>query len=128
LHNFEKLLWLMALWASRGRVPEGTDLDAPVSLLRWPNFTRILMTPNAMQIAALWHTQPTSLLQTAKRQAIPHRQIFAIFRACQALGLVQVINTGSTVVPSKDVLAADAVSAERRGILGNLLRKLKITH
>lgn len=128
LHRFEKLLWLMALWASRGRVPEGTNLDAPVSLLRWPNFTRILMTPNAMQIAALWHTQPTSLLQTAKRLGIPHRQIFALFSACQALGLVQVIDTGSTVVPIKDALAADAISAERRGILGNLLRKLKITH
>lgn len=128
LHSFEELLWLMALWASRGRVPEGTNLDTPVSLSGWPNFTRILMTPNAMQIAALWHMQPTSLLQTAKRLAIPHRQIFALFSACQALGLIQAVNTGSMVVPGRDALAADSVSAEKRGILGSLLRKLKLTH
>lgn len=127
LHSFEELLWLMALWASRGRVPEGTDLDTPVSLSGWPNFTRLLMTPNAMQIAALWHMQPTSLLQTAKRLAIPHRQIFALFSACQALGLIQAVNTGSMAVPGRDALAADSVSAEKRGILGSLLRKLKLT-
>jgi hypothetical protein len=80
-----------------------------------------------MQIAALWHMQPTSLLQTAKRLAIPHRQIFALFSASQALGLIQAVNTGSMAVPGRDALAADSVSAEKRGILGSLLRKLKLT-
>ncbi len=129
LHGFEKMLWLLALWASRGRVPRGTDLEAPVALPRWPNFSRILITPHAMQIAALWSSRPLSLMQTAKLLSIPHRYVFAFYSACLALGLIE--------KPAVAIPAAPATSrpepvpapepAAKRSLLGSLLRKLKFT-
>lgn len=129
LYGFDNLLWLITLWTSRGRVPKGTDLDAPISLLNWPNFTRLLITPHAMQIAAVWHTQPASLMQTAKRLALPYRQVFAFYSACQSLGLLDMApapgqNPAGSAVP----LAESSAVLAKRGMLGSLLRKLRLTN
>jgi hypothetical protein len=130
LQSYERMLWLLALWASRGRVPKGTDPDVAVALPRWPNFSRILITPHAMQIAALWSNRPTSLMQTAKLLSIPHRYVFAFYSACVATGLI-----GRAVVAAPAVGGVPASSspvtapepAAKRSLLGSLLRKLKLT-
>lgn len=121
-HGCEKMLWQVALWASRGRVPVGTDLDAPVVLPCWPNFSRILITPHAMQIAALWNERPLSLKETARRLAIPHRYVFAFYSACAALGLIDRQASSEPEVPE----ISKTVPEEKRGLLGSLLRKLKL--
>jgi hypothetical protein len=124
LHNSETMLWMISLWSSRGRVPRGSDLDAPVSLLSWPCFSRLLIPPHAMQITALWHTRPLSLMQTAKLLAIPHRYVFALYSACLALGLIETAPaaTLAAATPSDET----TVPAEKRGLLGGLLRKLRL--
>jgi hypothetical protein len=83
----DKFLWRMALWTARGRVPKGTDLYKNVVLLHWPNFTRLVVTPYALKISALWVEQPSSLLETAKILEIPQRYVFAFFSAASALKL-----------------------------------------
>lgn len=120
LQSSESMLWLLSLWASRGRVPKGIDLDAPVSLLSWPSFSRLLIPPHGMQIAALWSTRPRSLMETAKLLAIPHRYVFALYSACLTLGLIE--RTPAAATQSDDT----AVPAAKRGLLGSLLRKLRL--
>lgn len=121
----ETVLWMVSLWASRGRVPKGTDLDAPVSLANWPCFSRLLVPPHSMQIASLWTSSPQSLVQTAKMLAIPHRYVFSLYSACQTLGLVNrsAAATVAAVTPADDM----AAGAEKRGLLGSLLRRLRLT-
>jgi hypothetical protein len=125
LHSSETMLWTVSLWASRGRVPKGTDLNALVTLSCWPSFSRLLIPPHAMQIAALWTTRPLSLMQTAKLLAIPHRYVFALYSACLALGLIDKTPVAKQAVAprSKDKTTA---SAENRGLMGSLLRKLRL--
>lgn len=79
--------WKLALWSSRGRVPKGTPLNKPVILLHWPNLTRLLLTPHALQIAALWIEQSCSLTETARILNIPQRHVFAFYSATHALKL-----------------------------------------
>lgn len=125
LHSSETMLWTIALWASRGRVPFGVDLNAPVSLLRWPNYSRLLIPPHAVQIAALWTTRPLSLMQTAKQLAVPHRYVFALYSACLALDLVenpQVVQ--AAVAPPLE--EKKTAPTEKRGVIGSLLRKLRL--
>ncbi len=85
----DRLLWKLALWASRGRVPLGTDLDARVMLQQWPNMTRLQLFPDAMRICALLIQQPCSLLETARILAIPQRNVFAFFSAARAIGVAE---------------------------------------
>jgi len=116
----EELIWRLALLASRGRVPKGTDLEAPVILSGWPNLTRLVVPPHALRIAALWSQGPRSLLETAAVLEIPQRYVFAFYSATMALGLA---NTGA--YEKNGGLPAGAPSAHRkRGMLRGILMKL----
>ncbi len=83
----DEFLWRVALWTSRGRLAKGTDLSKKIVLLHWPNFTRLVVTPYALRISALWTTQPHSLLETVKILNIPQRYVFAFFNAASAIQL-----------------------------------------
>jgi len=83
----DRFLWKIALWTARGRIPESTDLHKVIVLLHWPNFTRLEITPHALEIAALWMTKQHSLLDTAKVLRIPQRYVFSFYSAASAVKL-----------------------------------------
>jgi hypothetical protein len=115
------LFWKVALWASRGRLPEGTSLTQPIYLRRWPNFTRLEVTPYAFAIAALWAEQPRSLLDTARHLLIPQRYVFAFYSAAKSLQLA-----GETRRAADTLLKPPEITASRqRGLLGRLLDRLR---
>ena len=85
--SMEAFMWLITLWCSRGRVPEGCDLTQPVYLMQWPNLTRLEPIPHAVRIAALIYHQPRTLTDAAKQLGIEQRYVFAFFSACKTIGL-----------------------------------------
>jgi hypothetical protein len=122
LRRTDNMLWKLALWGSRGRVPRGTSLDAPVRLRAWPNIPRLMTVPHSLRIAALWVSQPTSLFETARKLNVPHRYVFSFFCACQAFDLIELL--GSTTTHSGSDHAPKAMTQEKRGLFGSLLKKL----
>ena len=86
-NTLDSFLWQVSLWTARGRLPKGTDLNQDVILLHWPNFTRLVVTPYALKISALWMSQPHSLLETAQILEIPQRYVFAFYSAANAIKL-----------------------------------------
>jgi hypothetical protein len=119
----DKFLWRIALWTARGRVSKGTDLYKKVVLLHWPNFTRLIVTPYALKISALWVEQPSSLLETAKILDIPQRYVFAFFSAASALKLAFVerrFEARSAKETSKLILNA------KRSLFRRILARLHI--
>ncbi len=120
-YSLPTLFWKVALWASRGRLPEGTSLTQPIYLRRWPNFTRLVVTPYALAIAALWAEQPRSLLDTARHLQIPQRYVFAFYSAAKSLQLV-----GETRRAADTLIQPPEITASRqRGLLGRLLDRLR---
>jgi hypothetical protein len=77
-------------------VPKGTMLDRPVRLKHWPNFTRILLFPEAMRIAALLSEHTYSLTKTAQLLKIDERCVYSFYSAAYALGLVSMAYTKIT--------------------------------
>jgi hypothetical protein len=118
----DELLWSVALRCARGRLPWGTDPAAVVWLRRWPNFTRLPIPPHAMQIAALWSQRPVALRQTGALLGVPERYVYALYSACLALDLVRT-ESRRDPPPAPDT---PAPSAEKRSLIGGLLRKLKL--
>lgn len=121
-HSFVKLpldnlLWKIALWTARGRIPRGTSLHHRVILSEWPNFTRLVVTPHALQITALWAARPCSLLETAQQLQIQQRYVFSLFSAMTALKLTTIDRNShdSTPVFSKHV---------KRNLLQRILARL----
>lgn len=101
----DQFIWKVALWTARGHVPTGSDLEQPVRLSRWPNLTRLLLTPYSLQIASLWHKRSYSLLETAKVLDIPQRYVFTFYSGAWALHLLQTTTTDNAevVAPKEDV-------------------------
>lgn len=114
------LLWRLALWTYRGRLPEDTDIHSRVFLRHWPNLTRLLETPDAMRIAALWSEQPMSLPHTAEALRVPQRHVFAFYAAAHTIGLA-----GQARRESDYLLSAGPGEADpQRPALGRLLARL----
>lgn len=92
-YNFAKqpldnALWKVTLWTARGHIPRGVNLHHRVVLNEWPNFTRLIVTPHALQIVALWASRPCSLIETARHLNIKQRYVFSLFSAATALKLI----------------------------------------
>ncbi len=94
----EQLLWDLALWTSRGRIPDGTSPDAPVKLVAWPNLTQLTPTPYATQIIATWQNYSLSLNQTVKKFKIPERYVFTLYTALYSIKLISQQQENSTAV------------------------------
>ncbi|MDD3608429.1 MAG: hypothetical protein PHI49_01590 [Halothiobacillaceae bacterium] len=129
LQRLDSTLWNVSLWTSRGRVPKGTPLNAPIKLLAWPNLTRLTISPHALRIAALWATRPTSLMDTPRLLDVPYRHVFAFYSASLILGLVEPLGGNASpaqVSPSPPPLPSvqNEAQTQRRGLLSRLLAKL----
>ncbi|NOX92895.1 MAG: hypothetical protein GXP18_10735 [Gammaproteobacteria bacterium] len=118
----EPFLWKLAMRTSRGRVPMDTNFTTPVKLIRWPNFTRTIVTPHALRIAALWAKQPTSLMDTANYLAVPLQHVFMFYTAAVSLNFV-----ASTVTETDhSTIVLPQVKRHRyRKIFQNLLERLR---
>ncbi|RLW63829.1 MAG: hypothetical protein B6D73_13600 [gamma proteobacterium symbiont of Stewartia floridana] len=114
-------IWQLALWASRGRLPSGTNLNQPIYLRRWPNFSRLVVTPHALAIAALWSRNPRSLIDTANSLGISQRYVFAFYSAAHALQLA-----GETRRAVDTLLEPPVIEqAKHRGLFSKLLNRLR---
>lgn len=120
LQRMDALIWKVALWTSAGRVPDDIDLSRPVYLRHWPNFTRLLMFPNAMRIAALLSEQPRSLLDVAETLDIRQQYVFAFFSAARALGLAD-----QAIRQSENLIAPPVLEPKKNaGVLKKILQRL----
>ncbi len=86
--TIEAFIWKLVIWTSRGRYPYKLALDAPVYLKHWPNFTRLLITPHALRIAALLMQGPRSVLELARQLDISPQYVFVFASTCYESGLL----------------------------------------
>jgi len=124
LENFydaDMLLWKVAIWTSKGRFPSAIDIHQPVYLKQWPNFTRLLITPHALQIAAVLTHSPALMMDVVKQLKIKPEYVFVFISAAHALGLVgQEQNR-----PEKTVAPAAVKKPKTKGLLAQILGKLR---
>jgi hypothetical protein len=89
VYDFDVLLWKVALWTARGRLPRGTDPNAPVRLQGLPDFSRLTVTPYAEAICQLWLKDgKRSPAATAAHLQIAQRYVFALYSAASMLELI----------------------------------------
>jgi hypothetical protein len=72
----------------KGRYPDSINIDKPVVLKCWPNFTRLVITPHALRIAATLIESPKTLMQVSKILKIKPQYVFVFISAANAVGFV----------------------------------------
>jgi hypothetical protein len=86
--DMDSFIWKLALWTSKGRFPSDIDPSHPVYLKHWPNFTRLLLIPDAMRMAALLVEGARSPLEMVKVLRVKPQYAFAFISACRSLGIL----------------------------------------
>lgn len=125
MSNFISLLWQVALWTSRGRLPEGIPVNAPVKLRYWPNLTRMAPVPNSLRIAAFLVRSPASLPIAVRMLNVPPGDLFDFLSASYIIGLLEVSETANNVSAEREVPPPEAKAATGKGaILSRLLRRI----
>ena len=101
--DMDVFIWKLAIWTSKGRFLNSIDPQQPVCLKYWPNFTRLLLIPDAMRIAALLLKEPRTPLQAASALNIKPQYVFAFISACNSLGILEQCHRSADfiVVPDK---------------------------
>jgi len=118
--SMDAFLWKIACWASKGRYPVSIDIGQPVYLKHWPNFTRLLVTPHALRIAALLVQGPRTLPNIAESLKIKPQYVFVFISAAYSLGLA-----GQAIRESDSLFSPPEVKpSKKQGILGRILNAL----
>lgn len=117
------LLWKVAAWTYRGRLPTNLPPNVRVYLRHWPNLTRLLELPDAMRIAALLNEQPMSMGRVAEALQIPQRHVFAFCACAHTIGLLDIAKrAGDRMIESPP--PAPPAHGERQ-FLGRIMHYLK---
>ncbi len=120
--DIECFLWKLAAWTSKGRYPHSIDILKPVYITRWPNFTRLLITPHAMRIAALLIIQPRSALNVAKALNIKAEYVFVFLSSAHATGILgQTKRQADMLVEQNNEIKA----SKSKGLLSRILGRLR---
>ncbi len=120
-YDMDAFLWKLAIWTSKGRYPNSLDINRPVYLKRWPNFTRLVITPHALRIAALLIIGPRTLTNIADSLKISPQYVFVFISAAYTLGLV-----GQAEREVDQIVAPPEVKATKsKGLFSKILGKLR---
>ena len=133
LANFQDMdvfLWKLSLWTSKGRYPQAIDINRPVKLKQWPNFTRFVVTPHAMRISALLIEEPKTLIDVAHMLDVKLQYVFIFISAAHALGLVAQAPSSSSnrSLPKKSSSSTSSSpprANKRQGLLSKIINKLR---
>jgi len=87
--DYEPFIWLSSINASKGKIPNNINFNAPIKLVAWPDLTKIVVFKNAIRIIALWSRGVYSLKHTGKLLNIPQRYPLTVCTALDALGLIE---------------------------------------
>jgi hypothetical protein len=121
--KIRELLWTAAFHASRGCLDRySSDSDAThiydvISFTRWPNLTRLPVTPNTMRICALLTRHPTSIGLISRKLHIAPEEVYQVYSAANSYGIVKCLScdTGEPELQDDDasIDQADPVQKQR---------------
>lgn len=119
--DMDAFIWKLAIWTSKGRFPVGLYPDHPVYLKYWPNFTRLLLIPEALRICALLIKAPRTPFDIIKSLDVKPQYVFAFISACHSLGIL-----GRSERKIDEIIAPEPPKHDKKqGLLGKILQKLR---
>lgn len=124
LYATRDLLWNVAIWAARGRLPKGSDPYQPVFLRAIPDFTRCFATPYAETIATLWARKFASPVEIATELGIPQRYVFAFFTAARFAGLLDKRADAAALDSCQNARSSAAPANRCSSAFSRIVRKL----
>jgi len=125
--TIDEFVWRLAYITCRGRLPKYLsedvpfDLQQPVYINEWPNFTRMENIPHAISTVAFWIQQPIKIGRLSSLLNVSNKDINSLFFACFSIGIAgQAIRKSDSMVEM-----THAKKHQHRGLFGSILNHLK---
>ncbi|NOQ77155.1 MAG: hypothetical protein GQ475_05100 [Methylococcaceae bacterium] len=122
--SIESFMWKVALYTSRGRVPDFVDIEQAVPIVSWPNLTRLDLTPDALKLIAYWSSSPRSLQNSIDTLGVEQRYVFSLYTAMYVLGHV-VMGADSEKEYDITTKVSTPLPEKTKGLLSRVVTKLK---
>lgn len=125
--RMEDLLWESALHAAQGRLIDGLRKYDVVQFTRWPNLTRVSLTPNVMRICALLSRYPSGISLGYKILKIEEAEMYSVCSAAKVVGIVNLMNRELQADSADEAAVAaheQGTNASKAGLFGRLFAKL----
>ena len=128
MRRIEDLLWEATLHAAQGRLIDGLRKYDVVQFTRWPNLTRVPLTPNLMRICALLTRFPSGIFLGQIILDIEEAEMNSVCSAAHVVGIVSLLNRkiglDTTEAAFVESNASNVVESKSGQFLGRLFSRL----
>lgn len=91
------LLWQLAFHLYEDSLIESCSENDVIQFKRWPNLTRLPITPNTARICALLTRHPTSIMLVRRVLGIDKKEVNRVISAAFSAGIVNTISRGPSL-------------------------------
>lgn len=121
--DMDTFIWKLSIWTSKGRFPASIDPNLPVLLKCWPNFTRLLLIPDAMRMASLLLGGAYSPLDVVRVLNVKPQYVFAFISACHSLGILSQNQRSAVSMPKPP--SPPPKASKKQNLFSKILNKLR---
>lgn len=118
------LLWQVAFHTSQGNLIEGRSKYDVVQFQRWPNLTRLPVTPNSARICALLTRHPTTIMLVHRMLGIDKEEVYQNYSAAYSAGLVNAISCSPETAGAESEASSLAEPPKERGLFQSLFARI----
>jgi len=123
--DIKDLLWQAAFHAHQDRLIGDCSENDVIQFKRWPNLTRLPVTPNTARICALLTRHPTSITLVRRVLDIDRDEVNQVISAAFSAGIVNTISRGPSLVSSELAVAeVKPEQTQKAGLWHSLFAKI----
>ncbi|MCK5895913.1 MAG: hypothetical protein KAG20_03850 [Cocleimonas sp.] len=119
-YDLDYFIWTVSLLVSRGRLPENSNPEMPISIINWLSLNKVEKFPYIMQIAAVFNQHHASLNEVATWMTLPKRYVYSFYNGILALEMIDKSPKTST---KQDLINMGSNKEKHNSMLKNILFK-----
>ncbi len=122
--DVRELLWELAFHLyEESLVPDCSENDV-VEFSRWPNLTRLPVTPNTARICALLTRHPTSIMLIRRVLGIDRHEVNRVISAAHSAGIVNTVSRGPSAINIEPSTEEIKPASQKAGLWNALFSKI----
>lgn len=122
ISSLDTILWMAAIECSNGRLLAGHNVDKPVKLRAWPNFSRNNFRPDHLKLAAMLARNPLTLAELSQFSQVPYDDVVDFYNAAYSVDLIEVQEIREHTGKPKQ-----KTDGKRLGLLTKIARRLALS-
>jgi len=123
--DIRDLLWQLAFYTYEESLIEGCSENDVIQFNRWPNLTRLPITPNTARISALLTRHPTSITLVRRVLGIDKSEVNRVISAAFSAGIINTVSRGPSLVSAEPSVAETKMAEPQRlGLWNSLFAKI----